>query len=154
MKGTYKRILSVLLVLAMLAAFLPAGMVTAAESVESGALTDADYRRVDAVFAQIEEMENAPAKKNSTQTELTDGAVDIVTASDSYVEGSLVRNGDSFTWQTDSGIRCVYSPRMRKINDEMEAPAQPEADGIYNEPTATKGGWPAGNQVYLVGPYY
>ena len=159
MKRTFKGFLSFLLVFAMLAAFLPAGTILAAEPaadpvVQDDSLTQDDYDRVDAVFDLISQMEEAPAKKNSPQSELTDEAVAIVTTSDSYVEGSLVRNGDSFTWETDTGIRCGYSPRMRKINSEMEAPAEPQADGIYNEPVATKGGWPGGNQVYLIGPYY
>ena len=53
-----------------------------------------------------------------------DEAIAIVMASDSYVEGSLERNGNFFTWETDDGIRCAYSPRMRQINEELtpEAP--------------------------------
>ena len=156
MKRMYKRFLSAMLVLVMLAAFLPAGMSFAAEPVseEPTVLTEEEYALVDGIFDQITALEQEPAKKNATQSELTDGAAAIVTASDSYVEGSLVRNGNSFTWETDAGIRCLYSPRMRKIHEEMEAPSAPVADGIYNEPMSTKGGWPAGNQVYLVGPYY
>ena len=155
MKGTYKRLLAALLVLAMVAAFLPAGLISAAEPVpEQSGLTQSDYDRVDDIFARISAMENEPAKKNTAQSVLADEAAAIVTGSEGYVKGSLVRNGDSFTWETDTGIRCLYSPRMRKISSEMEAPAQAQPDGIFNEPVATKGGWPSGNQVYLVGPYY
>ena len=85
---------------------------------------------------------------------MTDAAIEIVKASENYVEGSLERNGDSFTWWTDEGIRCIYNPRMREKYDNMVAPEDPIADGVYNEPVATKGGWPSGNQVYLIGPYY
>ena len=161
MKCTFKRILSALLVLAMLAAVLPAGLVSAAEPAvpqpeegEAILLSQADYDQADDIFAQIAAMEAQPAKKNSAQSELTDAAAAIVMASNSYVEGSLDRNGDSFTWETEVGIKCVYSPRMRQIHSQMETPAEPLADGSYNEPVATKGGWPSGNQVYLVGPYY
>ena len=72
MKRTIKRVLSTLLILAMLAAFLPAGLATAMEdSAEAAVLTQADYAEADGLFEQISAMENGPAKKNSTQTELT-----------------------------------------------------------------------------------
>lgn len=158
MKTTFQRILSLLMVLVMLGAMLPAvyaDTTPAEEPMDDPiVLTDEDYEIVNDVFAQIDAMEDAPAKKNATQTQKTDAAAQIVMASENYVEGSLERNGDSFTWWTDEGIRCVYNPRMREIYDNMQAPADPLPDGVYNEPVATKGGWPSGNQVYLIGPYY
>ncbi len=153
MKNVLKRLFSLLLVLALAASMLPT--VLAAENAEEATeLTAADYAAADAVFAQIDAMELEPAKKNASQSVKTDAAIAIVQSSDSYVAGSLERNGDAFNWWTEEGIRCAYSPRMRKIQEEMVAPENPIADGIYNEPKATKGGWPSGNQVYLIGPYY
>lgn len=156
MKTLLRRTLSLLLVLVMAASMLP--VVYAQETTgvpeEPVVLTDEDYASADALFAQIDAMEESPAKKNASETELADAAAALVMASDSYVEGSLERNGNSFTWWTTEGIRCVYSPRMREIEKEMVAPANPIADGAYNEPAATKGGWPSGNQVYLIAPYY
>ena len=119
------------------------------KAVEMG---DEAYADADAVFAQIGKMENAPEKKNVSQTELADAAEKIVLASDSYAEGSLERNGDSFTWWTDDGIRCIYSPYMREKYANMEAPEDPEPDGVYNEPLPQRAG--EKRQVYLVGPYY
>lgn len=113
-----------------------------------------DYSSADAVFAQIDAMEAAPEKKSASQTQLTDAAVELVLASDSYVEGSLNRNGDSFSWFTEEGIRCIYDPRMREIEDNMVAPEIPEKDGAYNEPIMEKGGTNSSTQVYLIGPYY
>ena len=158
MKTAFQRILSFLMVLVMLGAMLPAvyaDTTPAEEPMDDPiVLTDEDYEIVNDVFARIDAMEDAPAKKNATQTQRTDAAAQIVMASENYVEGSLERNGDCFTWWTDEGIRCVYNPRMREIYDNMQAPADPLPDGVYNEPVAKKGGWPSGNQVYLIGPYY
>lgn len=156
MKNLFRRTLSLLLVLVMAASMLP--VVYAQETAESPSepvvLTDEDYASIDDLFAQIDAMEEAPATKNASETELADEAAALVMASDSYVEGSLERNGNSFTWWTTEGIRCVYSPRMRQIEKDMVAPENPIADGAYNEPVVTKGGWPSGNQVYLIAPYY
>ena len=152
MKAALKRLFSLIMVLVLLGSVLPAA--SADGEAAPTELTEADYAIVDDVFAQIDAMEDAPAKKNATQNQLTDAAAQIVTASENYVEGSLDRNGNSFTWWTDEGIRCIYSPRMRQISSNMVAPEEPLADGAYNEPLATKGGWPSTNQVYLIGPYY
>ena len=154
MKNAFKRLLSLVMVLILLGSMLPVlhNHAEAAEVPE--VLTDEDYVIVDDVFAQIDAMEDAPAKKGATKKELADEAVQIVMASENYVEGSLERNGDFFTWWTDEGIHCVYSPRMRKIQDDMVAPENPIADGAYNEPIAKKGGWPSSKEVFLIGPYY
>jgi len=112
------------------------------------------YAEVDTLFAQIDAMEIREAKRDASQQQLTDAAAEIVMASDSYVKGSLERNGDVFTWWTDEGVRCVYSPRMRQIQGDMSAPENTAQNVIENEPTATKGGTPSGDQVYLVAPYY
>lgn len=154
MKNAFKRLLSLVMVLILLGSMLPVlhNHAEAAEVPE--VLTDEDYVIVDDVFAQIDAMEDAPAKKGATKKELADEAVQIVMASENYVEGSLERNGDFFTWWTDEGIHCVYSPRMRKIQDNMVAPENPVADGAYNEPIAKKGGWPSSKEVFLIGPYY
>jgi len=155
-KTLLRRTLSLLLVLVMAASMLP--VVYAQETTgvpeEPVVLTDEDYASADALFAQIDAMEEAPAKKNASEAELADAAAALVMASDSYVEGSLERNGNYFTWFTTEGVRCAYSPYMREKYDNMKAPENPEPSGIYNEPKATRGGWPSGNQVYLIAPYY
>ena len=156
MKNSLKRVFALLLVLVMVGSMLPVPHAHAATAPEAEAYepSAADYAAADAVFAQIDEMEDAPAKKSATEKELADEAAALVMASDNYVEGSLERNGNSFTWWTDEGIRCVYSPRMREIESNMVAPETPIADGAYNEPVAQKGSWPSSNQVYLIAPYY
>ena len=157
MKNLLRRSLSLLLILVMAASMLPVAYAqeqTAAPNSEPTVLTQEDYASADAVFAQISKMEDAPATKNANETELADQAAAIVMASDSYVEGSLERNGNYFTWFTTEGVRCAYSPYMREKYENMQAPKNAEPSGIYNEPKATKGGWPSGNQVYLIAPYY
>ncbi len=151
MKNPIKRILSMLLVLAMVVSMVPAVFAQEQELQEP---TEAGYASADAVFDQIDAMEAAPAKKDADQTTLTDAAIELVVASEGYVAGSLERSGDSFTWWTEDGIHCIYSPSMRQKKAEMVAPEDPIADGAYNEPVATKGGWPSSNEVYLIGPYY
>ena len=153
MKNLFKRVLCLLLVLVLTGSMLPTVFATGSGD-ESTVLTDEDYASADAVFAQIDAMEDAPATKNASEAELTDKAIALVMASDSYVDGSLERNGDSFTWMTTDGIRCLYSSQTRdrkSLKDNKEVVAE---SGIYNEPVPTKGGWPASKQVYLIGPYY
>ncbi len=153
MKNTIKRLLSLFLVLALMVPVVPA--TTAAGHPENvNELTAEDYASADAVFAQIQAMEEAPAKKNASQAEKVNAAAALVKSSDSYVAGSLERNGDSFTWWTEDGVRCIYSPYMNQKRENMVAPEDATPGGIYNEPAATRGGWPTGKEVYLIGPYY
>lgn len=156
MKSLFRRTLAMLLILVMAAGMLPVAYAqeTAGSAEEPVVLTDEDYASADAVFAQIEKMEDAPAVKNMDQTRITDQAIELVKTSDSYVEGSLNRNGDSFTWMTDDGVRCLYNSKNRDRISRNENAGVVAPSGIYNEPVATKGGWPSSNQVYLIGPYY
>ena len=113
-----KRFGAVLMALVMVFSLLPTGVVLA-EEVQPQEMSQAAYAEADLIFDQIDKSESAPAKKNATLDEKIADAMAIVMASSSYVEGSLVQNGDSFTWWTDDGIRCVYSPRMREINEDL-----------------------------------
>ena len=128
MKDTSKKLLSLLLCLAMLLSLLPVGLATATEATslpqpqaaEAVIPSDADYADADAVFEQITAMEQSPAKKSSSQAQLADAAIAIVEASDSYVEGSLKRNGDAFTWMTKAGIRMhLGKGELKKETIEM-----------------------------------
>ncbi len=152
MFSNLKRIFAFALVVAMAFAFLPAGAAQAAEYDTVRELTAADYAEADLVFDRIEAAESIHATRNSTQAQITDAAVQIVMASDSYVADSLDRNGDTFSWWTDSGIRCVYSPRMEKISEDFVP--ENSVDEVVNEPVPVKGGSPTSNQVFLIGPYY
>ena len=146
-----KRFFALLLALVLALSLLPVSPAQAAEQTATEP-TEAAYAQVDAIFDRIDAAEAAPAKKNATQTEKTDAAIQLVLSTDSYVEGSLERSGNVFTWWTDGGIRCVYNPRIRELRKNMTP--QEGIDEIVNEPQPTKGGTPSGNQVYLIGPYY
>ena len=151
MFGNLKRIFAFVLVLAMAIACLPAGIAQAAEHDTARKLTEADYTEVDMVFDQIETAQSVHEAKKAPQSQITDATIQIVLESDSYVANSLDRRGDAFTWWTDSGIRCIYSPRFEKLSENFVP--ENSIDRIINEP-ATKGGKPAAREVYLVGPYY
>ena len=141
-----KRILCLLLALVLTGSMLPT--VFATETVEeSHVLTDQDYASADAIFAQIDQMEDAPATRGATNAEIADKAAALVMASSSYVEGSLERNGDCFTWWTTDGIRCLYSPKARERKGGQVTGEVVSDSGIYNVPVATRGGYPSGNQV-------
>lgn len=148
MKNLMKRLFALLLVCALVGTMIPA---IAAEPAE---LTDADYAAQEDLFAQIEALEDYHAKRGLDQKTTSEAAEALVLASDNYVEGSLDRKGDAFTWMTEQGIRCGYNPRMRRIREKMVAPAQPEETGVVNEPVATRGGSPSSKQVYLIAPFY
>ncbi len=147
-----KRILSVLLLLAMLLGCVPGGV--GAETEQYAEPSQAAYDRADAIFEEIDRLESVRATRNTNQSRITDAVEALVMETDTYVEGSLRRNGDAFSWMTTDGIRCAYSPRMREINKNMTPTENGGEDLVYNEPVATRGGFPAGNQVYLIGPYY
>ncbi len=155
-KNVFKRLLSLLLVLVLVGSMFPAvyAQDNSVSENEPVVLTDADYAAADSVFAQIDAMENAPVKKNATQAQLSEAAEALALASDNYVEGSLNRNGNTFTWMTDEGIRCIYDPQTRERKSHAEASLDTTPSGIYNEPVAKKDGWPGSNEVYLIGPYY
>ena len=127
MKKAITRLFSVLLVLAMICSMIPA--VYAQEAEKTAAVDESAYISADALFDSIDKMEDSPAKKNATQTQLTDAAQAIVMASDTYVTGSLDRNGDSFTWWTEDGIHCVYNPYIRDKHENMVAPEDPGHQG-------------------------
>ena len=144
MNRLLKRLLSWLLAVLLVVGLLP--VVSAATPEDE--LTERDYAAAQKVFDQIDDMEAQPSKRGATQTQRTNAAQALVEASENYVEGSLERNGDAFTWMTEEGIRCAYNPRMRRIREEMTAPETEVAE------VRAKRNAPDGKQVYVIGPYY
>lgn len=147
-----KRIFAFILALTLVLGLLPSGSFRAEATAPIDTPTEADYARADLVFDRIAAMETSPARRNSTEEQLTQAARELVLSSDSYVENSLTDSGNAFTWWTTDGIQCVYSPRMQSLQKDM-TPETGE-DIIVNEPRVTRGGSPSGQQVYLIGPYY
>ena len=81
---------------------------------------------------------------------------ELVLASDTYVEGSLIRNGEDntfFTWETTEGIVCGYSPEVRYRTRNVDTEDM-SGENITTKSYATKGGSPTSTKVYLISPYY
>ena len=152
------RLLAVLLTVAMLCGMLPV-VASAQEPVEaskeiskkSEAIIEAD------IWDKIESFEddNIVATRGDPITaadyaELSHEIEALVKQSETYVEDSIVRNGDFFTWETSEGIVCGYSPELRfKTRNNAET----GEDKIETKSYATKAS-PSSKDVYLIAPYY
>ena len=152
MNRNWKRIVSLLLVLALCAALLPA---TFASAADSKALTGDDFAAADAIFDGA--LAEARAKKATADDEaLVDAVYAYVSEADGVQSETVALNDGAVNWYTDDGIFCVFSPRMYHILDEMQTPDEtntaPETQVIYNS-NETKSTSSA-RDVYLVGPYY
>ena len=156
-----KRILAILLVLAMLP--IPATFALDAEpSAEPIAQEAYDAVTAD-IWQTIEAIEETEvvAKRGKTAgadsyAAIVDDVIAAVEASDTFVEGSINRNGDFFTWETTEGVVCGYSPRLRariRANAVEGADAEDYA-GVEVTSYATKGGSPSSVDVALIQPYY
>ncbi|MGN1307762.1 MAG: S-layer homology domain-containing protein [Faecousia sp.] len=156
-----KRILAVLLVLAMLP--IPATFAQNASSSAKPVAQDA-YDAVTADIWQtiesIEETEVVAKRGKSAGADSYAGIVDEIIAavedSDTFVDGSIHRNGDFFTWETTEGIVCGYSPRLRaKIRTNAVEGANPEDyAGVEVTSYATRGGSASSVNVAVIQPYY
>ncbi len=83
--------------------------------------------------------------------DLSDDVEALVRASKTYVKGSIVRNGDFFSWETSEGIACCYSPVFRY---KTRNNAEQGLDATETVSYATRGGSSDSKDVYLIGPYY
>lgn len=153
-----KRTLSLLVVLCMLLCMLPTTIFSAFASekeTEARVLTDEDYAPTKSLWEDIREKEDDLNAKKATPTQRIEAIIAMVEASDNYVEGSLERNPDNFTWKTDEGIACIYIYDDEK-EDRGGSGADPIAvvgSGIETYSYAKKG-HPSGINVGLVGPWY
>ncbi|MGM9563593.1 MAG: S-layer homology domain-containing protein [Faecousia sp.] len=156
-----KRILAILLVLAMLP--IPATFaldeVPAAETIPQEAY-DAVTADVWQTIEAIEETEivakRGKAADADSYASIVNDVIAAVEASDTFVEGSINRNGDFFTWETTEGIVCGYSPRLRaKIRaNAVEGADAEDYAGVEVTSYATRGGSPSSMDVALIQPYY
>ena len=81
----------------------------------------------------------------------------IVLSSDTYVEDSLLENGDGFFWQTTTGITCGYFPQheyemavMRANNANSDGTRNATASACTNYSSSQAGD----DDVCVVGPMY
>ena len=158
MKKLSLKLLAMLLIAAMLCSMLPA-VATAADveaapqeiSKKAEAIIEAD---IWSVIDQFED-DNIIATRDDPVSEedyaeLSDEIEALVKQSDTFVEDSIVRNGDFFTWETSEGIVCGYSPALRFKTRNNSATGN---DSIEVKSYATKAA-PSSKDVYLIAPYY
>ncbi|MBQ6431978.1 MAG: hypothetical protein IJJ99_08915, partial [Oscillospiraceae bacterium] len=155
-----KRFLAILLIIAM----LPIPATFARETDRSAVIPEEAFDAVYAdVWEEIEaiETEKIVAKRGrnadaSDYAAIVDDVIAAVEASDTFVEGSINRNGAFFTWRTTEGIACGYSPRLRaQIHKTAIEGAKPEDyAGVESVSYAPKGGYPSATNVAVFQPYY
>ena len=157
MKHTLKRLLALVLTIAMICGILPT-LAFAEEPTEASAelITAEDDALVQAdILDDIDAFFDTSAKRSSKRTladyvAATDDVKALVMASDTYVEGSIVERGDGFFWQTDTGITCGYFPKDRYEADQRVATKAVNTSALatWNYANATK------KDVCLVAPMY
>ena len=134
MKSMLKRAISLLLVLALVCSLLPAVFAANAENatkepllLQAASNSPITEEAEEIINADIWDVIDALEDKKVVATrddpitvedyaELSWEVEALVRASDTYVEGSLVRNGEDntfFTWETTEGIVCGYAPEVR-----------------------------------------
>ena len=157
MKKTITKLMAMLLVVAMVCSMLPvfASAAKTEEQPKEISKKSEDIINAD-VWSMIEDFEsdNIKPKRGKVTAdqyaELSDEIEALVKQSETYVEGSVNRNGDFFTWETTEGIVCGYSPELRfKLRDNSETGSDVTETVSY----ATKAG-PGSKDVYLIAPYY
>lgn len=144
-----KRLLAILLVLAMLP--IPAAF---ACKTETESFSSADYAAVDAMWQALEQAEqNAMETRPTRQRADESTAMAVARAAQEhplYEEGTLRWNGDGqFTFETTVGMTCGYSVRLRNLASQ-EAQTQtgtelPIVDGTPSD---------SSRNVYVIQPYY
>ncbi len=153
-----KRVFAIFMVLCLALSLLPTAVFAAKAPVASERVyTEADYSVTNDVWEDILALEESYLSKRLPTTQITQAAMTLVTASENYVEGSLQQNGETFTWRTDEGIACMYSPRLReraRNAKALEGYDISEAPKVLTASYETRGGSPASPDVYVIQPYY
>ena len=122
------------------------------------------------VFAEIQAVKDSTAVRmggvgNMTEANYVSIIPQVISAienSDTYVPGTLQRNGNFLVWQTTVGIPCCYSPRMEaKLHSIQNDPrteeivrTQENANEILDEIESVKGGWPSSTNIGLIQPFW
>ncbi|MDY2720447.1 MAG: InlB B-repeat-containing protein, partial [Candidatus Faecousia sp.] len=158
MKHTLKRLLALVLTLAMVCGLMPTIAFAEEPATETSAevITAEDDALVQSdILDGIDSYFSASAKRSQQLTladyvAATDDIKAMVMASDTYVEGSIVDRGDGFFWQTDTGITCGYFPKDRYEADQRVATKSVNTSALatWNYSSATK------KDVCLVAPMY
>ncbi|MBR6825233.1 MAG: S-layer homology domain-containing protein [Oscillospiraceae bacterium] len=153
-----KRFFALLLVCALFLGVIPSALGAKSETdTEPKVLTEEDYALADLMWEVIIAKETELLNKRAPATQMTETLIAAVTSSSYYAEGSLIRNGEHFFWETVDGIACGYSPRLRQQARNaraLEGYDAETAETVLTSSYATRGGGPGKNDVYLIQPYY
>ncbi len=152
-----RRLLALLLVCAMVLGLTPSAFATEVES-EPTPLTQEDYETADLIWEAVYAKETEMRSKRAPLYNTIEALITEVTSSPYYAEGTLIRNGEHFFWETTDGIPCGYSPRLAELG--RNAAPMTGYDASIAENTVltasyeTKGGTPGSREVFLLQPYY
>lgn len=146
----WKRLFALLLVLALLPALFGNAF---AAGPKARTLTDADYAPIDALWAELDaveqEAQTQSAQDGPDRTLAAAQAVaEAVTASDLYVDGTLQWRGAQFSFETTTGVTCAYSPRLRELARKA-AGSSVETEAVEPQTSTTTSA-----DITLIEPYY
>ena len=145
-----KRFIALLLVLALLPALFGNAF---AAGPKARTLTDADYAPIDALWAELDAVEQ-DAQTQSAQDgpdrtlAAAQAVAEAVTASDLYVDGTLQWRGAQFSFETTTGVTCAYSPRLRELARRAAGSAA-ETEALEPQTSTTTSA-----DITLIEPYY
>lgn len=146
----WKRFFALLLVLALLPALFGNAF---AAGPKARTLTDADYAPIDALWAELDAVEQ-DAQTQSAQNgpdrtlAAAQAVAKAVTASDLYVDGTLQWRGAQFSFETTTGVTCAYSPRLRELARKA-AGSSVETEAVEPQTSTTTSA-----DITLIEPYY
>ena len=146
----WKRFFALLLVLALLPALFGNAF---AAGPKARTLTDADYAPIDALWAELDAVEQ-DAQTQSAQDgpdrtlAAAQAVAEAVTASDLYVDGTLQWRGAQFSFETTTGVTCAYSPRLRELA-RRAAGSSVETEAVEPQTSTTTSA-----DITLIEPYY
>ena len=146
----WKRFFALLLVLALLPALFGNAF---AAGPKARTLTDADYAPIDALWAELDAVEQ-DAQTRSAQDgpdrtlAAAQAVAKAVTASDLYVDGTLQWRGAQFSFETTTGVTCAYSPRLRELARKA-AGSSVETEAVEPQTSTTTSA-----DITLIEPYY
>ena len=175
MKG-WKRNFALLLALVLLLGLLPMGSFAEAQPEEAAdepyVFTEEDNALIDndvfALIADVEAEEIKPVRGKTPTPEdyvkILPQVIEAIEASETYVEGSLVRNGNFIWWRTTNGMACGFDPYMEAVDHGWQDPAwlsdaeEPQTcsqlSDLENGVTGTRAGSSAVKEIGLIQPYW
>ena len=170
----FRKLLAVLLTLALIVGLLPT-LATAQNNTNRAnrvhIYTEAENRVIeDDVFNKIDAVKSNAAMKLGGVSKMVEAdyvrmipeVIDAIKSSETYVPGTLQRNGNFLVWETTVGIPCCYDPRMEAelhntANDptpEEIARIEEDAQSMLIDYAQTRGGSPSSTKIGLIQPYW